>query len=82
MKVRVRKRAYIRDHGLHKRAALHARMEYEITVAPACQPRLDNTELERTTRADTHDRFADGHRDLIPRAEPLPSIGPGSGTGV
>lgn len=70
------------DHGLHKRVALHVRMEYEITVAPACQPRLDNTELERTTRADTHDRFADGHRDLIPRAEPLPSIGPGSGTGV
>lgn len=26
-----------------------ARIEYEIAVAPACQPRLDNTESERAT---------------------------------
>lgn len=44
MKVRGREREY---HPSDVSALRHAGMEYEIAVAPARQPRLDNTELAR-----------------------------------
>lgn len=46
MKVRIRERAYIASVVCIS-ALDRAGIEYEIAVAPACQPRLDNTESER-----------------------------------
>lgn len=52
MKVRGREREHIRTWP-DISALRHAGIEYEIAVAPACQSRLDNTELERVLMTDS-----------------------------
>lgn len=74
MKVRGRARECVRTwSGIS--ALRHARIEYEIAVALACQPRLDNTELERTTVLILMTDSRTGIETDTESREPLPCIG-------